>query len=120
MPKRKSEIINPIFFLPKTQQNSKLPSLSEAVKTNGEYLTKKLEEIAAVHPDKVTGVRGMGFMQGLDLSVSPRDVIAKCIDKGLLVCSAGYTVLRFVPPLIATIADIDKAAAIVDEALSEL
>lgn len=99
---------------------SKLPSLSEAVKANGEYLTEKLEEIAAAHPDKVTGVRGMGFMQGLDLSVSPRDVISKCMDKGLLVCSAGYTVLRFVPPLIATIADIDKAAAIVDEALSEL
>ena len=99
---------------------SKLPSLSEAVKANGEYLTKKLEEIAAAHPDKVTGVRGMGFMQGLDLSVPPRDVISKCMDKGLLVCSAGYTVLRFVPPLIATIADIDKAAAIVDEALSEL
>ncbi len=99
---------------------SKLPDLSESVKTNGEYLTKKLEMIAAAHPDKVTGVRGMGFMQGLDLSVPPRDVIGKCIEKGLLVCSAGYTVLRFVPPLIASKEDIDKASAIVDEALSEL
>ena len=48
-------------------------------------------------------------MQGLDLKIPPRDVIAKCMEKGLLVCSAGYTVLRFVPPLIATEDDIDKA-----------
>ena len=99
---------------------SKLPSLSDSVDTNGRYLTEKLNAIASSHPDKVTAVRGMGFMQGLDLSVPPRDVIAKCIEKGLLVCSAGYTVLRFVPPLIASKDDIDKAASIVDEALSEL
>ena len=99
---------------------SKLPSLSDSVDANGRYLTEKLNAIASSHPDKVTAVRGMGFMQGLDLSVPPRDVIAKCIEKGLLVCSAGYTVLRFVPPLIASKDDIDKAASIVDEALSEL
>ena len=62
----------------------------------------------------------MGLMQGLDLKVPPRDVIAECMKRGLLVCSAGYTVLRFVPPLIVSKDDIDKAAAIVDEALSAL
>ncbi len=98
---------------------SKLPDLSEAVERNGRYLREKLAEIAAKHPDKVSDVRGMGFMQGLDLKVAPRDVIARCMEKGLLVCSAGYTVLRFVPPLIASREDIDKAAAIVDSALSE-
>ena len=62
----------------------------------------------------------MGFMRGIELKIPPRDVISKCMEKGLLVCSAGYTVLRFVPPLIATKEDIDKAAAIVDAALSEI
>ena len=62
----------------------------------------------------------MGLMRGIELKVPPRDVISACMEKGLLVCSAGYTVLRFVPPLIASRDDIDKAAAIVDEALSEL
>ena len=98
----------------------KLPALADSVAENGKYLSAKLEEIRERHPDKVTAVRGMGFMQGLDLSVPPRDVISKCMEKGLLVCSAGYTVLRFVPPLIASKDDIDKAAAIVDESLSEL
>ena len=57
-------------------------------------------------------------MRGIELKISPRDVIAECMKNGLLVCSAGYTVLRFVPPLIASEEDIDKAVAIVDEALT--
>ena len=99
---------------------SKLPSLSEKVQENGEYLGKKLDEIAGKHPDLCQSARGMGFMRGIELKIPPRDVISKCMEKGLLVCSAGYTVLRFVPPLIATKEDIDKAAAIVDAALSEI
>ena len=99
---------------------SKLPELSAKVAENGAYLGKKLEELVRKYPSLCTEARGMGFMRGLDLKVPPRSVIAKCMEKGLLVCSAGYTVLRFVPPLIASKSDIDKAVAIVDEALSEL
>ena len=99
---------------------SKLPALAAAVAENGEYLGKKLEEIVSKHPALCISSRGMGFMRGIEMKIAPRDVISKCMEKGLLVCSAGYTVLRFVPPLIASRDDIDKAAAIVDEALSEL
>ena len=99
---------------------SKLPALSEEVQKNGEYLGKKLDEIVEKHPDLCQSARGLGFMRGIELKIPPRDVISRCMEKGLLVCSAGYTVLRFVPPLIATREDIDKAAAIVDAALSEI
>ena len=99
---------------------SRLPSLSEEVMRKGEHLGKKLNEIVSKHPALCTEARGMGFMRGIDLKVPPRDVIAKCMEKGLLVCSAGYTVLRFVPPLIVTEEEIDRAVSIVDESLSEL
>ena len=99
---------------------AKLPMLSEDVARRGRYLHGKLEDLVAKHPDKAVEARGMGFMQGLDLKIPPKDVISKCMEKGLLVCSAGYTVLRFVPPLIATEDDIDRAISIVDAALSEL
>ncbi len=99
---------------------AKLPGLSAEVARKGVYLHEKLVDIVLKHPDKAKEARGMGFMQGLDLKIPPRDVISKCMEKGLLVCSAGYTVLRFVPPLIATEDDIDKAVSIVDAALSEL
>ena len=98
---------------------SRLPALSAQVAENGEYLGRKLDELVSKYPSLCSGSRGMGFMRGIELKISPRDVIAECMENGLLVCSAGYTVLRFIPPLIATKEDIDKAAAIVDESLKE-
>ena len=98
---------------------SKLEALSAEVDVKGRYFRGKLEELKARHSDKVVDVRGLGFMQGLDLSVSVRTVVEKCMSKGLLVTCAGYTVLRFVPPLVASTEDIDKAVAIVDEVLCE-
>ena len=94
--------------------------LSSEVEKKGEYLKKGLEEIKRKHPDKCSAVRGLGLMLGLDLKVKPADVIARCRERGLLVCSAGYTVLRFVPPLVIDYTDIDEALGIVDEVLSEI
>lgn len=99
---------------------SKLPELSDHVATAGAYLGKKLDAIVSKHPSLCIEARGMGFMRGIELKIPPRTVIEKCMEKGLLICSAGYTVLRFIPPLVATESDIDKAVAIVDETLSEL
>lgn len=94
--------------------------LSSEVEKKGEYFKKGLEEIKRKHPDKCSSVRGLGLMLGLDLKVKPADVIARCRERGLLVCSAGYTVLRFVPPLVIDYTDIDEALAIVDGVLSEI
>ena len=96
---------------------SKLEMLSRNARVNGMYLKEKLEEIVRRYPDKVTQARGMGFMQGLELKVPVKDVVLQCMEKGLLVCSAGANVLRFVPPLIASADDIDKAASIVAQVL---
>lgn len=94
--------------------------LSSEVEKKGEYFKKGLEEIKRKHPDKCSDVRGLGLMLGLDLKVKPADVISRCRERGLLVCSAGYTVLRFVPPLVIDYTDIDEALGIVDEVLSEM
>lgn len=94
--------------------------LSSEVEKKGEYFKKGLEEIKRKHPDKCSAARGLGLMLGLDLKVKPADVISRCRERGLLVCSAGYTVLRFVPPLVIDYTDIDEALAIVDGVLSEI
>lgn len=94
--------------------------LASEVEKKGEYMKARLKEICDKHPDKCVEVRGLGLMLGLDLKISPSAVIAECRKRGLLVCSAGYTVLRFVPPLVIGYEDIDEAVRIVDEALSAL
>jgi acetylornithine/N-succinyldiaminopimelate aminotransferase len=52
--------------------------------------------------------RGMGLLQGIELSINPKDVIAKALDNGLILFSAGTNVIRFVPPLVITKADVDE------------
>ena len=59
-------------------------------------------------------------MQGIDLKIPPCLAASKCMEKGLLVCSVGYTVLRIIPPLIVGRKEIDEALAIIDKALSVL
>ncbi len=86
----------------------------------GEYLRAKLEAIQKEFPKLFTEVRGIGLIQGLEMSKNASSLVANCAKQGLLVGSAHETVLRFLPPLIITPADIDKAmnrlrAALADE-----
>ena len=50
----------------------------------------------------------MDLCQGLELSINPKDVIANALDNGLILFSAGTNVIRMVPPLVITKADVDE------------
>lgn len=93
-----------------------LGGLLDNVKANGKYLTEKLNELKAKH-DCIIDVRGIGFMQGMELNKPVAPVIAAAIDNGLLLVNAGSSIIRFVPSLIAAKEDIDKAMEILDAAL---
>ncbi len=79
----------------------------ENVKTVGVYLTERLNQV--VHDYEIVRERrGMGLIQGIELTVNPKDVIAKCLDNGLILFAAGTNVIRFVPPLVITTGDVDE------------
>ena len=94
-----------------------LGGLLDNVKEQGAYLREKLEEVSAKHKDLVKDVRGIGLMQGMELTEPAGDYIAKAIDMGLLLVGAGKYIIRFVPSLIVSKEDIDKAMEILDKAL---
>ena len=71
------------------------------------YLEEKLDEIVEAHAC-VTERRGKGLMQGLVLTKPVGEVIKNAMDAGLIVISAGGNVLRLVPPLIITEAQVDE------------
>ena len=59
--------------------------------------------------DFFTQRRGKGLMQGLVVEGRPvGEIVAKALENGLVVISAGSDVLRFVPPLIITKEQIDE------------
>ena len=77
------------------------------VKENGDYLYEKLEEFAQETP-AVVEHRGMGFMQGLEFDHPVKDIVAKALENGLILISAGANTVRFLPPLIMQKEQIDE------------
>ncbi|HEX7512974.1 MAG TPA: aminotransferase class III-fold pyridoxal phosphate-dependent enzyme, partial [Candidatus Methylomirabilis sp.] len=62
-------------------------------------------------------VRGLGLILGMEVTVPARAIVAACMERGLLVLTAGDNVVRFVPPLVVTEAEVDRAVEIVETAL---
>ena len=91
--------------------------LANVKKVSG-YLEKKLDELVDTC-DVVEERRGLGLMQGLQLTISPKDVIASALDQGLILFSAGSNVLRFVPPLVITENDVDEMIEKLKNALNQ-
>ena len=63
-------------------------------------------------------VRGAGLLLGLEIDRVARDVIAACIERGVLVGSAGERVLRLSPPLTITDEEVAHGLAVLEEVLA--
>lgn len=88
------------------------------VREKGEYFAKRLAE--CVDGQKVLEVRGRGLMLGLLLAddYKPGDFVSAAAEAGLLICTAGKQVLRFVPPLVITKDEIDQVIDILKKVLA--
>ena len=92
------------------------PGFLESVEEKGDYLKTKLEALKKDHAS-VKEVRGMGLMIGVEIDTDLSEIVAKAMDKGLLIITAGTNAIRFVPPLVITNEQIDQAVAIFAECL---
>ncbi len=81
--------------------------LTAHVREVGAYLYEKLEALAA-EKETVAAHRGLGLMQGLELSVPVGPVILEAQKQGLIVISASGNVIRFVPPLVIEKKHVDE------------
>jgi acetylornithine aminotransferase len=91
--------------------------LLERAERMGAYLVGKLEGLKSRHTI-VQEVRGIGLMVGMGLSIPAGEIVKQGHARGLLLNVTHDTVLRFVPPLVVTEAEIDEAIAILDELLA--
>ncbi len=65
----------------------------------------------------VTELRGRGLMWGLELDRPAGPVVDAARARGLVVGSAGETVLRLTPPLTITVAELEHALGVLQEVL---
>ncbi|MDQ3071265.1 MAG: acetylornithine/succinylornithine family transaminase [Acidobacteriota bacterium] len=86
------------------------------VRATGEYFGERLNALKASHP-RVSEVRGAGLMRGLDIEGDAAAVVAAALDRGLLVNRTAQTVLRLLPPYVATRGHIDEAMTILGDVL---
>ena len=95
-------------------------SITAQVKRVGGYFMTRLESLKQQF-DFITEVRGRGLLIALefDQEIAEKLVLA-CLDRGLLVNKVKPNALRFMPPLIITEKEVDKAMGILREALGEI
>jgi acetylornithine/N-succinyldiaminopimelate aminotransferase len=84
----------------------------------GEYFLARLGELKNKH-SRIREVRGQGLILAIALTVPGAEFVDKCMEKGLLINCTNGNVLRFVPPLILTRQDVDRAVGILDGVLEE-
>ncbi len=70
------------------------------------YLEKRLDTLMEKY-DFIKARRGAGLMQGLVFDRPVADIINRALENGLVLINAGTDIIRFVPPLIITEADVD-------------
>lgn len=90
----------------------------ENVREVGPYLAERLEELTRRH-DCIETHRGVGLLQGLVFHKPVGEIINRALDKGLILINAGTHIIRFVPALVISKADVDAMIEILDSCIEE-
>jgi acetylornithine/N-succinyldiaminopimelate aminotransferase len=96
------------------------PAFLAEVNRKAALLRQRLEGLVAAHPSVFEEVRGAGLMLGLKCRVPNSDVVQAGYDALLATVPAADNVLRLLPPLNITDAEISEALARLDAAATAL
>ncbi|MGH7297471.1 MAG: aspartate aminotransferase family protein [Polyangiaceae bacterium] len=96
--------------------------LVEGARSKGEALGAMLDGLARELPEACEGARGEGLLRGLVLRPGfvARDVLPAVQEAGVLLTAAGERVLRFSPPLVVTLAELQQGVDALRGALKGL
>jgi acetylornithine/N-succinyldiaminopimelate aminotransferase len=97
--------------------NNDIPGKVQQV---GNYFMTRLEGLRQQF-DFVTEVRGRGLLIAVEFDREIAEkLVLDCVDRGLLVNKVRPNALRFMPPLIITEHEVDRAVGILGDALGEI
>jgi predicted acetylornithine/succinylornithine family transaminase len=92
------------------------PSLLASVAEHGSWFGAQLRDVAR-RTGRIRGVRGVGYMWGIDVMGTAAHVVSEAQAAGLLVCSAGEYTVRLLPPLVATRDELAQGLHILEQVL---
>jgi len=91
----------------------------EEVRTKSDILMEQLQLAFQDHP-KISAVRGLGMMIGIETSASLSRLVETARQKGLIILTAGENVIRLLPPLTISREEIQQGIAILKEVFSQV
>lgn len=100
----------------KTLSIFKEKKITEHVEEMGRYLKERLQDLAETK-DTVKECRGIGLLQGVELTEPAAPYIKKAMEKGVILMGAGANVIRLVPPLVIEKEHIDELISILENIL---
>ncbi len=74
--------------------------------------------LRAIRSDRIREVRGLGLLVGVELKENASSALRALQDDGVLALGAGPTVVRYLPPLVITEAQIERVVAASRKALA--
>ena len=92
--------------------------LLEKVSLNSVPWLHSLQQLAGEFPSQLLGVRGSGYLVGLQLAADPTPVVAALREAGLLAPIAGGNVIRLLPPLTASPEELSQSVDILRKVFS--
>ncbi len=92
------------------------PALLAQVTDNGAWFGAALGAMVE-GSTKARAVRGRGYMWGIDVVDPAKDIVARAMEAGLLVCSAGEHTVRLLPPLVMGRGDLERGLEILKAAI---
>jgi acetylornithine/N-succinyldiaminopimelate aminotransferase len=96
------------------------PGFFEHAQKMSLLLKQKLASVVDRHPSVLAEVRGEGLLIGLKAVVPSADLVAALRDQKLLTVGAGENVVRFLPPMIVTEAEIEESVQRLERACEAL
>ena len=96
-----------------------LDELLPQIQRVGGYFHVVLNELAGKY-GFIKEVRGFGLMLGVELNMPGKQIVIDCMAEGLLINCTHDTVLRMLPPYIATEKEVDQAVKILNKVFSKV
>jgi acetylornithine aminotransferase/acetylornithine/N-succinyldiaminopimelate aminotransferase len=95
--------------------------LLKNIQETGAYFKNQLHELAAKH-ESVVDVRGMGLMLAIELNSADlaKQVVAKMLERRILINRTSETVLRFLPPYLMGREHVDIAVSALQDCLHDV
>ena len=92
------------------------PAMLASVRTKGEHVGASLNAMMERN-SAVRAVRGVGLMWGIDVADPAAPIVARALEAGLLICTAGEHTIRLLPPLVATESELDEGLALLEQVI---